>query len=198
MQELVFYSFAFFIVLSALLVISIKNPVHAVLFLIFAFFNASGLFILLGAEYIALTLVIVYVGAVAVLFLFVIMMLDVDFATLKQGFFKSMPLALLLGATILAEILFAIYNGNNFLPYARRDVITLNNTQAIGMKLYTDYFLPFQASGIILLVAMIGAIVLTIRHAKRIRRQDIYKQVTRKREDCVELVKVKSGKGVDI
>ncbi|AIF81155.1 NADH-quinone oxidoreductase chain J [endosymbiont of Acanthamoeba sp. UWC8] len=199
MQELVFYSFAILIVLSALMVVSVKNPVHAVLFLIFAFFNAAGLFILIGAEYIAMTLVIVYVGAVMVLFLFVIMMLDVDFAVLKQGFLKTMPLAVVLGIIIFVELFYAIKASDNI---AFNSPLLLDpnipNTQALGLRIYTEYFFAFQVSGLILLVAMIGAIVLTIRHEKRVRRQNIHTQITRKKEDTVKLVNVKVGEGVDI
>lgn len=199
MQELVFYSFAVLIVLSALMVVSVKNPVHAVLYLIFAFFNASGLFVLLGAEYIAMTLVIVYVGAVAVLFLFVIMMLDVDFAVLKQGFLKSMPLVALLGIIIFVELFYVIKVSKNFIPYPN-SLPDLNtpNTQALGKIMYTDYFFAFQLSGLVLLVAMIGAIVLTIRHEKYVKRQNIREQVSRRKEDTVELIDVKVGEGVDI
>ncbi|KIE05577.1 NADH-quinone oxidoreductase subunit J [Candidatus Jidaibacter acanthamoeba] len=205
MQELVFYSFAILIVLSALMVVSVKNPVHAVLFLIFAFFNASGLFILIGAEYIAMTLVIVYVGAVMVLFLFVIMMLDVDFAVLKQGFLKTMPLVVVLGVIIFAELFYAIKASDNIkfnsipipIPIPLLDP-NIPNTQALGLRIYTEYFFAFQVSGLILLVAMIGAIVLTIRHEKRVRRQNIHTQITRKKEDTVKLVNVKVGEGVDI
>ena len=199
MQELVFYSFAILIVLSALMVVSVKNPVHAVLFLIFAFFNAAGLFILIGAEYIAMTLVIVYVGAVMVLFLFVIMMLDVDFAVLKQGFLKTMPLVVVLGVIIFAELFYAIKASEN-IKFNSIPLLDPNipNTQALGLRIYTEYFFAFQVSGLILLVAMIGVIVLTIRHEKRVRRQNIHTQITRKKEDTVKLVNVKVGEGVDI
>ncbi|MBA8666998.1 NADH-quinone oxidoreductase subunit J [Holosporaceae bacterium 'Namur'] len=199
MQELVFYSFAILIVLSALMVVSVKNPVHAVLFLIFAFFNAAGLFILIGAEYIAMTLVIVYVGAVMVLFLFVIMMLDVDFAVLKQGFLKTMPLVMVLGIIIFVELFYAINASENIkLNSLHLLDPNIHNTQALGFRIYTEYFFAFQVSGLILLVAMIGAIVLTVRHEKRVRRQNIHTQITRKKEDTVKLVNVKVGEGVDI
>lgn len=199
MQELVFYSFAVLIVLSALMVVSVKNPVHAVLFLILAFFNAAGLFILIGAEYIAMTLVIVYVGAVMVLFLFVIMMLDVDFAVLKQGFLKTMPLVIILGIVIFAELFYAFKVSNNIILNSNRFIdANIPNTQALGLRLYTEHFFAFQISGLILLVAMIGAIVLTVRHEKRVRRQNIHAQITRRKEDTVKLVNVKVGEGVDI
>lgn len=199
MQELVFYSFAFFIVLSALMVITVKHPVHAVLLLIFAFFNGAGLFILLGAEYIAMTLIIVYVGAVAVLFLFVIMMLDVDFAALRQGFLNNMPIAATLAILIFVELFIALKISNKSIPVLKEPInLDITNTEALGLKLYTEYFFAFQVSGMILLVAMIGAIVLTVRHAKVVRRQRIYEQVSRKREECVELVRVKVGEGVKV
>ncbi len=199
MQELVFYSFAIFIVLAALMVISVKNPVHAVLFLIFAFFNAAGLFIMLGAEYIAMTLVIVYVGAVAVLFLFVIMMLDIDFAVLKQGFLKTAPFAALLGVIIFIELFYVMKTSDKFMSHPLPAVeLDISNTEALGMRLYTEYFFTFQLSGLILLVAMVGAIVLTIRHTKKVKRQNIYQQVSRDKESTLKIVKVKVGEGVDV
>ena len=197
----VFYLFAALVLGSALMVISARNSVHAVLFLILAFFNSAALFVLLGAEYIAMTLVIVYVGAVAVLFLFVVMMLDVDFAALKQGFLRYLPIGS--GVAILLLIELWLVFSVSFVskqetaparhPIPPSDVVS--NTEAIGNVLYSDYVYPFQLAGIILLVAMIGAIVLTHRVRPGVRRQVIGDQVSRKREDSIALVKVKPGEG---
>jgi NADH-quinone oxidoreductase subunit J len=200
MIELVFYSFAFFTVLSGLMVITLKNPVHSVLFLIFAFFNAAGLFILVGAEFIAMTLIIVYVGAVAVLFLFVVMMLNIDLSEARQGILKYLPLGLGLGFLIFIQITYALQLSQEHLPElikpAKNNYLT--NTEALGNVIYTKYFLIFQGAGIVLLVAMIGAIVLTLTHSTNVRRQNINKQVARTREQSVELVDMKSGEGVNI
>lgn len=200
---LVFYVLAALTVLSGVLVISARNPVHAVLFLIFAFFNAAGLFVLLGAEYIAMTLVIVYVGAVAVLFLFVVMMLNINFVALRQGFLRYLPLGVLIAAILFAELYMVLQTSAQFsgavTAQAAHPIPALTdstNTQAIGRLLYTDFVLVFQLSGLILLVAMIGAIVLTLRHRPDARRQNIAKQVARRREDGVALVNVKPGEGV--
>ncbi len=197
---LLFYMFSGLVVGSALMVISAKNPVHSVLFLIFAFFNAAGLFVLLGAEYIAMTLVIVYVGAVAVLFLFVVMMLDINFAELRQGFLKYLPMGALTGGLIFVEFLLVFYASLSSplkAQAARHAVSTdVTNTHAIGNVLYTWYAYPFQMAGIILLIAMIGAIVLTHRQRPGVRRQKIAKQVNRTREESVRIVKVKPGQGI--
>lgn len=200
MIDIVFYTFSSLLVLSAFMVVSLQNPVHSVLFLIFAFFNAAGLFILLGAEFIAMTLVIVYVGAVAVLFLFVVMMLNVNTTQLKQGFLKNAPLGLLLGIIMFFQIYIALSNSASFLPNPLNPGVmpALTNTEQIGMILYTDYFIAFQLAGLVLLVAMIGAIVLTLTHSKDAKRQNITKQVMQRREDSVELVDVKIGAGVKI
>lgn len=198
MVDLIFYSFAFFTVLAAFFVVTLRNPVHAVLFLIFAFFNAAGLFLLLGAEFIAMTLIIVYVGAVAVLFLFVVMMLNVEVAEVKQGFLKNLPLILLLGGLILFQILYAINISSDSIPTAKAAAITTTNTKALGMVLYTDYFFAFQGAGIILLVAMIGAILLTLTPSKQMRKQVIYKQITRTRATGVHLTEPTIGEGVKI
>ncbi len=199
---LMFYVFSMMTVLSAGMVISSKNPVHSVFFLILAFFNVAGLFVLLGAEYIAMTLVIVYVGAVAVLFLFVVMMLNINFSEMRDGFLKYLPLGGAVAAIIFAEFLFIFYNAlgskNAFAPV--RNVIEpsaeTNNTQAIGNILYTNYAYPFQMAGIILLIAMIGAIVLTKRNRIGVRKQNIAKQLARTKADGVEIVSVKSGEGI--
>ena len=199
MIDLIFYLFATLMVFAASMVITLKNPVHAVLFLIFTFFNAAALFIFLGAEFIAMTLVIVYVGAVAVLFLFVIMMLNVTTATIKQGFYRYLPLGLGLGLLIFVEIFLSLKWSMGNMPDPKGSFPEgFHNTQLIGFKLYTEYFYVFQASGIILLIAMIGAIVLTLTHAKDVKRQSIEKQILRKKEDCVEVVKVKFGEGVKL
>lgn len=197
MIEVVFYSFSLLIIASALMVVTASNPIHSVLFLIFAFFNAAGIFILLGAEYIAMTLIIVYVGAVAVLFLFVVMMLDIEHSTVYQVAKKYTTISLSLAIVAFLEIFIAIYSSRASIPPAIKEFDpNVHNTQAIGRILFTDYFLPFQLSGFILLVAMIGAIMLTLRHAKKVLRQDISKQISRTREDGLEIVKVTSGKGV--
>src|SRR5262245_54475868 len=174
-----FYLFAVITVMSGLMVITVRNPVHAVLFLILAFFNAAGLFVLMGAEFLAMILVIVYVGAVAVLFLFVVMMLDVDFAELRGGFTTFLPVGGLIGAVLLGELLLAV-TAWTLAPQASslvRDKIPpagqVTNTEAIGQVLYTKYVYFFELSGLVLLVAMIGAIVLTLRHRVGVKRQNI-------------------------
>ncbi len=195
-----FYLFALMTVVSGLMVITSKNSVHSVFFLILAFFNAAALFVLIGAEYIAMTLVIVYVGAVAVLFLFVVMMLDVNFAELRQGFQKYLPIGLLTAGIVLFELLVVIYvslNSPQSVAAARNPVSSdVTNTHAIGSVMYTDYFLPFQMAGIVLLIAMIGAITLTLRKRPGVRRQSISQQVNRKRADSIAIVKVNPGEGI--
>lgn len=200
MVETVFYCFSTLLLISSVMVIALSNPVHSVLCLIFAFFNAAALFILIGAEYIAMTLIIVYVGAVAVLFLFVVMMLGADLKRVKKGLLDYLPIALFLGGLVFFEINWAfnqseLYLGNNSKNFFDPN---LTNTSAIGQKLYTEYFLQFQLSGIILLVAIIGAIILTLRHDKQVKRQNIYKQISRTRKESIELVNPESGKGVKI
>lgn len=198
---LVFYLFAAVLIASAFMVVASRNPVHAVLFLVLCFFNAAGLFVLLGAEFIAFILVIVYVGAVAVLFLFVVMMLDIDFAALRGKVAGYLPLALGLGAVLLGELGLMIWTWSGdsssvatLMPPETAQAV--DNTRALGRVLYTDYFYPFQVAGLILLVAMIGAIVLTLRDRKTALRQDVTAQLDRRPEDVVEIVKVKSGEGV--
>lgn len=202
LATIIFYVFAGLTVLSAGMVISSKNPVHSVFFLILAFFNSAGLFVLLGAEYIAMTLVIVYVGAVAVLFLFVVMMLNINFSEMRSGFLKYLPLGGAIAAVIFAELVFVFYTVLNS-KYAVAPVRTVieqsrdvSNTKAIGAVLYTYYAYPFQMAGIILLIAMIGAIVLTKRERAGVRKQDISKQLARTKESGVEIVSVKSGEGI--
>ena len=193
-----FYVFAIMTIASGIGVIIARNPVHAVLWLIFAFFNAAGLFILLGAEFLAMILVIVYVGAVAVLFLFVVMMLDVDFAALRAGFMKHAPLGVLIGAIMLVELVFVYRNlrpsavGQPATP-APTPGSALTNTEAIGQVLYTKYVYLFEAAGLILLVAMVGAIVLTLRHKEGVKRQSIPAQNARTKAAAMEVVKVPSG-----
>lgn len=195
-----FYLFATIVIASAVMVISSRNPVHSVLFLILAFFNAAGIFMLAGAEFLAMILIVVYVGAVAVLFLFVVMMLDVDFRQLRQGMLQYMPIGALIGIVLLLELLLvagAAYlapeaAGSGAVPID----MGIENTRALGLVLYTRYIHLFQMSGLVLLVAMIGAIVLTLRHKPGIKRQDIAKQVGRTRESGLEIVKVESGKGL--
>lgn len=201
LPALLFYVFAFFTLMSGVMVISARNPVHSVLFLIFAFFNAAGLFVLLGAEYLAMTLVIVYVGAVAVLFLFVVMMLDINFAEWRQGFIRQLPVGISVALLLfveLAALLAASHLADGDTAAASSpipDAGAVSNTRAIGQVLYTDYLFAFQLAGIILLVAMIGAIVLTHRRRPGVRKQKISRQVGRTREDSVVLVKVKPGEG---
>ncbi len=195
---LLFYGFAFLVLFSSLMVIAVRNPVHSVLFLIFTFFNAAGLMVLLGAEYIAMTLVIVYVGAVAVLFLFVVMMMDVDFATWREGFAKRLPFGISLALALAMQLLLIFYASSNVAPAIGNAPATITNTEAIGQVLYTQYSYVFVLAGLVLLVAMMGAIILTLRHTEGVKKQDISKQLSRKRSDGVELVQVESGKGVEL
>ncbi|TAK50020.1 MAG: NADH-quinone oxidoreductase subunit J [Xanthobacteraceae bacterium] len=197
---LFFYLFAVLCVGSAFMVIAARNPVHSVLFLILAFVNASGLFLLMGAEFLAMILVVVYVGAVAVLFLFVVMMLDVDFAELKQGFLQYLPVGALVAAILLAELMMV---GGAWVinPAVVKAVVApipgnVTNTEALGLVLYTRYIHYFQLAGIVLLVAMIGAIVLTLRHKPNIKRQSIPDQVARTKATAMEVRKVASGQGL--
>ena len=198
-----FYLFAVLSVMAGTMVIVAKNPVHAVLFLILVFFNAAGLFILLSAEFLAMLLVIVYVGAVAVLFLFVVMMLDVDFAALKSGFIKNAPLAALVGGIVLVELVMVL--GFAFVKPGVTGVAAapfptagsgITNTEALGRLLYTRYVYFFQGAGLILLVAMIGAIVLTLRHRPSVKRQSIAQQVARTPATAIEVVKVQPGQSI--
>jgi NADH-quinone oxidoreductase subunit J len=197
-----FYMFASVTVASAVMVIASRNPVHSVLFLILAFVNAAGLFLLLGAEFLAMILVVVYVGAVAVLFLFVVMMLDVDFAELRQGFLQYLPIGLIIGFIFLVQLALvvgawtiypgALKAGTSAIP----DPAKVTNTEALGLVLYTKYVYYFQASGLVLLVAMIGAIVLTLRHKDGVKRQNVADQVARTKATAMEVRKVPSRTGV--
>ncbi|WP_425087313.1 NADH-quinone oxidoreductase subunit J [Stappia sp.] len=202
LQAIFFYLFAAIAVASAFMVIASRNPVHSVLFLILAFFNAAGLFILLGAEFLAMLLVVVYVGAVMVLFLFVVMMLDVDFVEMRQGFLQYMPVGGLIGMILLVELLLVlgvwvispevIANTSAPAPVPQDGA----NVSALGQLIYTRYILYFQTAGLVLLVAMIGAIVLTLRHKEGVKRQDISTQVGRTRDAAIEVRKVETGKGI--
>ena len=195
LSSVFFYLFATICCLSGLMVVSSRNPVHSVLFLILAFFNAAGLFILLNAEFLAMLLVVVYVGAVAVLFLFVVMMLDINYSELREGFQKYRPLGLFIGAVLLVELFatFFEYSGNIKNLPSPGDV---HNTKALGQVIYTDYIYLFQLAGLILLVAMIGAIALTLRKRTGVRKQVIADQNARTRAETVKLAKVETGAGV--
>jgi NADH-quinone oxidoreductase subunit J len=197
---LFFYLFAGICVASAFMVIAARNPVHSVLYLILAFVNAAGLFVMLGAEFLAMILIVVYVGAVAVLFLFVVMMLDVDFTELKKGVLQYLPVGFVIGGIFLAELLLVVFAwtiGPN-VPQAIAAPITAktSNIEVIGLVLYTRYAYFFEAAGIILLVAMVGAIVLTLQHRVRVRRQNIPEQNARTPATAMEIVKVRSGQGL--
>lgn len=197
MALIAFWILATIVVLAAAFVIAAKNPVHSVLWLILAFFTSAGLLVLIGAEFLAMLLVVVYVGAVAVLFLFVVMMLDVDFAELKQGTLRYWPFALLVGIIFAAEIVLASFAGLEDMPTnfdASPGADT--NAEAIGQVMYTQYLLLFQLAGLILLVAMIGAIVLTLRHKPNIKRQNIAQQTSRRRSDAFELKDPEPGQGI--
>ncbi len=197
MAVVAFWILSAIVLASALFVIMAKNPVHSVLWLILSFFSAAGLLVLIGAEFLAMLLVVVYVGAVAVLFLFVVMMLDVDFAELKDGTLRYWPFALLVGVIFAAEIVLAStasQSATQRVANASPDAPT--NAEAIGRVMYTDYLLLFQMAGIVLLIAMIGAIVLTLRHRPDVKRQNIAKQTARRRVDAFELKDPKPGEGL--
>ena len=199
---LTFYVFAAITVAAGFMVIAARNPVHSVLFLILAFFTSAGLFVLMGAEFLAMILVVVYVGAVAVLFLFVVMMLDINFVELREGFLQYLPVGALIGVILLIELLLILGGAaitpdiadRALAPIPPLDQVT--NTRALGEVIYTRYVYLFQAAGLLLLIAMIGAIVLTHRRREGVRRQSIAQQVSRRREDAVELRKVRPGQGI--
>jgi NADH-quinone oxidoreductase subunit J len=199
-QAICFYLFSAVAVASGVMVIAARNPVHSVLFLILAFFNTAGLFVLLGAEFLAMILVVVYVGAVAVLFLFVVMMLDIDFVELRDGFQRYLPVGALIGCILFAELVLVF--GSWVLvpgipPVAVAPALPeVTNTHALGALLYTRYVYAFQAAGVVLLIAMIGAIVLTLRTREGVRRQKAGNQIFRTRAASVEIVKVEIGKGI--
>jgi NADH-quinone oxidoreductase subunit J len=195
-----FYLFAGITAAAGFMVISARNPVHSVLYLILSFVSSAGLFILLGAEFLAMILVVVYVGAVAVLFLFVVMMLDVDFAALRQGFLQYLPFGAVIGIIVLVELVLVVggWTASPEIATAVRQPVPdgITNAEALGRVLYTDYLLFFQVSGLILLVAMIGAIVLTLRHKEGVKRQNIADQVARTKAGGVELHDIKPGQGI--
>lgn len=196
-----FYLLAAVAVVGGLMVVTAKNPVHSVLWLILTFFSSAGLFVLLGAEFLAMLLVVVYVGAVAVLFLFVVMMLDVDFVRLREGYARYLPLAAIVAGILLAEMIMislVVVNGGAAAGAAGPAVATadMTNVEAIGRVLYTDYVYIFQAAGIVLLIAMIGAIVLTLRHKPNVKRQKAHDQVNRDRKTAVEVKGATTGAGV--
>jgi NADH-quinone oxidoreductase subunit J len=202
LQAITFYLLAATTLVAGLAVISARNPVHSVLFLITAFFSAAGLFVLLGAEFLAMILIVVYVGAVAVLFLFVVMMLDVDFTALRQGFARYLPIGAAIAGVLTVEMVFVARSvarhGATMAstgPAAYPAGVT--NAGAIGQVLYTDYIYYFQAAGLVLLVAMIGAIVLTLKHRVGVRRQDISAQVARTPASGLRVVSIKSGEGIE-
>jgi NADH-quinone oxidoreductase subunit J len=195
-----FYLFSLLAVASAMMVILARNPVHSVLFLILCFFNAAGLFILMGAEFLAMILVVVYVGAVAVLFLFVVMMLDVDFTKLKEGMAQYLPIGGVIGLVLLAELVLVVGTWNiapEALKIAAATPEGMTNTEAIGAVLYTKYIYFFETAGLVLLVAMIGAIVLTLRHKSGVKRQNVAEQVARTPATAMEIRKVESGQGLE-
>ena len=202
LQALAFYVFAAVTIASATMVVVSRNPVYSVLYLILAFFNAAALFLLIGAEFVAMILVIVYVGAVAVLFLFVVMMLDINLTELRQGFLRYLPIGAVIGVVLLAEILLGLgVLGSQSATMAglgnkAAQAGAIDNTRAIGQVLYTQYFYLFQVAGLVLLVAMIGAIVLTLRVRPGVRRQRAGEQINRAKEDTIAVVKVPTGRGV--
>ena len=200
-HSIIFYFFSFITIASSLMVIASKNTVHAVFFLILDFVSISSLFIMMGAEFLGMLTLIVYVGAVAVLFLFVVMMINVNFSELKSGFLEYIPFGLLIGLVILLELGMMIATWKYKADFVPSNTIvnkTITNTESLGLVIYTDYIFFFQLSGFILLVAMIGAIVLTFRRKESLRRQDITTQISRERTDAVELIEVKRSEGVKI
>jgi NADH-quinone oxidoreductase subunit J len=200
LQAVAFYLLALVSVAAAFLVISARNPVHSVLFLILAFFSAAGLFVLMGAEFLAMLLVVVYVGAVAVLFLFVVMMLDVDFAQFREGFARYLPIGGVITAVLLVEMVMVssavATQGAHIQSSPAAPAVDVTNAEAIGRVLYTDYVYFFQAAGIVLLIAMIGAIVLTLHHRPHVRRQSVSRQVARTAKTGLRVVQIRSGEGV--
>jgi NADH-quinone oxidoreductase subunit J len=197
-QELIFYAFSIVMVLAAGAVITVRNPVFAALFLVLTFFTAAAIWMLLEAEFLAIVLVVVYVGAVMVLFLFVVMMLDINIDTLKEGFIRYLPVALVVAVAMAAEMLMVIWSKGRFgveaFPVPPPNPVGHSNTQALGELLYTNYLLPFEVAGVILLVAMIAAIALTLRKRTGIKTQDPARQVRARRDESVRLVKMKSEK----
>ena len=198
LTTIAFYLFATMAVAAGFMVVAARNPVHSVMYLILTFFAAAGLFILMGAEFIALLLIMVYVGAVAVLFLFVVMMLDVDFVEMRQGFLQNLPYAVSIAIVLLIELIFIVavyFQGDNSKALPER-TSELSNIEQFGAVLYTDYAFFFEAAGLVLLVALVGAITLTLREREGVRRQDAVAQMERTREQGVELVDIEPGQGV--
>jgi NADH-quinone oxidoreductase subunit J len=202
LQAIAFYVLAIVTTFSALGVVTARNPVHSVLFLILDFFSAAGLFVMLGAEFLAMMLLIVYVGAVAVLFLFVVMMLDVDFATLRQGFARYLPLGAVVALILTVEMAFVAATIAHTGAAASTGPLghfgSVTNAESIGRVLYTDYVYVFQAAGMVLLVAMIGAIVLTLKHRPGVRRQNVGDQMARTEAGGMRIVKIKTGEGINL
>ena len=201
--SITFYFFSFIAIFSALMVIGSKNPVHSVLFLILSFINAAGIFVLLGAEFLAMILVVVYVGAVAVLFLFVVMMLDINFIKIREGFLTYLPLGAFLGLILLIELIMIFASTKidtfNLIQYNESPIFTdTENTKQIGLVLYTNHFYLFQLSGLILLVAMIGSIVLTLRQRSGVKKQSIYNQVNLNAKTAITKAKIKIRSGIDV
>ncbi len=198
--SLLFYLFSFIMIASAFMVILSRNPVHSVLFLILCFFNSAGIFLILGAEFLAFILVIVYVGAVAVLFLFVVMMLDVEFKSISSTVISYLPIGLTIGVIVLAELMLVLFTWKRDYSVTDNSSITTDtqysNTEIIGLVLYTDNILFFQLAGLILLASMIGAIVLTVNHRPSAKRQDINKQVERDAESSIKNIDMKPGSGI--
>ena len=197
-QELIFYVFSIVMVLAAGAVITVRNPVYSVLFLVLTFFSAAAIWMLLEAEFLAIVLVVVYVGAVMVLFLFVVMMLDINIDTMKEGFIRYLPVALVVAAAMAIELLMVIWSKGRFgvdvFPVPPPNPVEYSNTRALGELLYTNYLLPFEVAGVILLVAIIAAVALTLRKRTGIKTQDPAKQVRTRRDESVRLVKMKSEK----
>ena len=197
-----FYLFSAILLAAGFMVIASRNPGHSVLYLILAFFNSAGLFVLMGAEFLAMILVVVYVGAVAVLFLFVVMMLDIDFAELRQGILQYLPVGAIVGVILLIQLVMVVGSwaidpaALTTLPERTPAIGEVSNTEALGRLLYTKYIYLFQAAGMVLLVAMVGAIVLTLRHKEGVKRQNIMAQNARTPETAVEVRKVKPGQGI--
>ena len=197
-----FYLFASVTIAAGVMVITARNPVHSVLFLILAFFNSAGLFVLLGAEFVAMILVIVYVGAVAVLFLFVVMMLDIDFAELREGMLQYLPVGGTIGIILMIELVLVLGvwafspEAGTLAAAPTPPPADITNTEAIGLLLYTKYVYLFQAAGVVLLIAMVGAIVLTLRHKPGVKRQNVSDQVARSPQTAIEIKKVKPGQGI--
>ena len=200
LASLAFWAFSGVAILSAIMVVIARNPVRSVMFLILSFISAAGLFVLLGAEFLAMLLIVVYVGAVAVLFLFVVMMLDIDFAELSASFIEDIPLGIVVAGILVVELVMISLTWESApQAVALRAAVTpdgLSNVEALGVLLYDDYIYFFQAAGLVLLVAMIGAIVLTLRHKPHVRRQNVAAQVQRRAEDAVELIDIKPGQGI--